>query len=164
MTITPDREENTHGILRTAVGLEPRWVWNASELVGRCPECGHHPAFEESVPLPAGDPVVDVVQDRAALREASATVAMLVDVLDQRRSPRQVRDLVNPRVIRYLRALPVNATGSHGGARLLSVRAVQPHEGAVEIAATVRLRGRRRALAASFELGERWVCDMIRVL
>jgi hypothetical protein len=166
MTITPDREETTQDILRTALGLTPRYryIWNGHELLGPCEMCGHHPVVEESEPLPPGDPVVDVVQDPVVLREASATVAMLVDVLDQRRSPRQVRDLVNLRVVRYLTALPTDRTGSHGGARLLSVRAVQPHEGAVEVAASIRLRGRRRALAASFEWGARWVCETIRVL
>ena len=111
-----------------------------------------------------GDPTTDVVPDRAVLREASAVVAMLVEVLDQRRSARQVRDVVNPRVLRYLDAVPTDAAGSRGGARLLSVRAVQPHEGAVEVAASIRLRGRRRALAASFELGQRWVSETLRLL
>ncbi|SDH47319.1 Rv3235 family protein [Pseudonocardia oroxyli] len=166
MTITRDSEETTQDILRTALGLKPRYryIWDGQELLGPCERCGHHPVVEEPTPLPAGDPVVDIVQDQEALREAAAVVAMLVDVLDQRRSPRQVRDLVNPRVLRYLAALPTDRAGSHGGARLLSVRAVQPHEGAVEVAASVRLRGRRRALAASFELGEQWVCETIRVL
>jgi len=164
MTITRDREETTQDILRTALGARAPLGVDRRGTGRALPECGHHPIFEEPAPLPTGEPVTDVVQDRAALREASATVALLVDVLDQRRPPRQVRDLVNPRVIRYLHALPADAMGSHGGARLLSVRAVQPHEGAVEIAASVRLRGRRRALAASFELGQRWVCETIRVL
>ncbi|MCE3554518.1 Rv3235 family protein [Pseudonocardia sp. RS11V-5] len=166
MTITHDSEETTQDILRTALGLKPsyRYVWDGQDLLVPCEMCGHHPVVEEPAPLPAGDLVVDVVQDRAVLRAASTTVAMLVDVLDQRRSPRQVRDLVDPRVLRYLAALPVDPTGSHGGARLLTLRAVQPHEGAVEVAASIRLRGRRRALAASFELGKWWVCETIRVL
>ncbi|WP_345421179.1 Rv3235 family protein [Pseudonocardia xishanensis] len=104
------------------------------------------------------------MQDADALHSAAQTVAMLVDVLDQRRSPRQVRDLVHPRVLRYLRALPADGIGSHGGARLLSVRPVQPNEGAVEVAASVRLRGQRRALVASFELADRWICETVRVL
>lgn len=166
MTITHDHEETTQDVLRKALGLAPSrvYIWDGRDLLQPCEGCGHHPIFESPAALPEGEPVVDVVPDRVALGTATRTVAMLVDVLDQRRSPRQVRDLVHPRVLRYLRAVPAEVTGSHGGARLLSVRAVQPHEGAVEVAASVRLRGRRRALAASFELAERWTCETVRIL
>jgi len=93
-------------------------------------------------------------------------VAALVEVIDQRRPVRQVADFVHPRVLRYLHTLPVDRGGSDGGARLLSLRAVQSHEGAVELAGTVRVRGRRRALAASAALtpGYVWACQTFRIL
>jgi hypothetical protein len=165
MTITHDHEKITQDILRQALGLTPHHrYWNGTDLVEPCHECGHNPILQMPAPLPTGDPVTDVVPDPEALREATATVAMLLDVLDQRRSPRLVRDRVNPRVLRYLQAVPADATGSHGGARLLSLRPAQPYEGAVEVFGSIRLRGRRRALAASFELYNSWVCETIRIL
>ncbi|WP_345640610.1 hypothetical protein, partial [Pseudonocardia tropica] len=65
MTITHDSEEITQDILRTALGLKPRYryIWNGQELRGPCEMCGHHPVIEEPALRPAGDPVVDVVQD-----------------------------------------------------------------------------------------------------
>ncbi|MCF7550919.1 Rv3235 family protein [Pseudonocardia sp. WMMC193] len=166
MTITHDHEETTQDILRGALGLTPRhrYIWDGKDLIEPCGECGHNPILYVPAPLPAGDPVTDVVPDPEALREASVTVTMLVEVLDQRRAARQVRDRVHPRVLPYLQAVPADAIGSHGAARLLHVRPVQPHEGAVEVAATIRLRGRRRALAASFELHNSWICQPIRIL
>ncbi|GAA1860271.1 hypothetical protein GCM10009836_45520 [Pseudonocardia ailaonensis] len=110
------------------------YVWDGYDLLEPCWECGHHLVLGIPAALPEGEPVVDVVPDRVALGIAARTVAMLVDVLDQRRPPRQVGDLVHPRVLRYLRAVPAEVTGSHGGARLLSVRAVQPHDGVLEVA------------------------------
>ncbi|WP_345426466.1 Rv3235 family protein [Pseudonocardia xishanensis] len=43
---------------------------------------------------------------------------------------------------------------------------MQPHEGVVEVAASIRLETRRRAMAASFDLDTdyRWRCQTIRVL
>jgi hypothetical protein len=166
MTITHDHEETTQDILRSALGLTPRhrYIWNGKDLIKPCGECGHHPILQVPAALPAGEPVADVVPDPEALRQATTTVAMLVEVLDQRRAARLVRDRIHPRVLRYLQAVPADAIGSHGAARLLHVRPVQPHEGAVEVAATIRLRGRRRALAASFELHNNWICHTIRIL
>jgi hypothetical protein len=153
MTIAHDREETAEDVLRQALGLAPSrtYIWNGQDLLAPCEMCGHHPIYEAPAPLPQGDPVVDVVQDVEALRTAARTVALVVDVLDQSRSPRQVRDLVDPRVLRYLQAVPADGNGSHGGARLLSVRPVQPHEGAVEVAASIRPQGRaiRRTPAAA---------------
>lgn len=134
------------------------------DVVGRCPMCGHHLGAVE--PLLPVDPVVDVVPNRAAFRAALRTVVLLVDVLDQRRPPKHLDDLVEPLVLRYLRAVPTGVDGLRGGARLLTFHPAQPHEGAVEVTATIRVRGRRRALAASFELAgiDRWVCRTVRIL
>jgi len=164
MTTAHDHEEITQDILRQALGLTPRrsYLWTGTDLHGPCKECGCSP-IPRPAAFPHGDPVADVVPNREALKEASVTVVMLVDLLDQRRPPRLVRDRVHPRVLRYLQAVPTDARGSRG-ARLLSVHPVQPHEGAVEVAATIRLRGRPRALAASFELGDSWICQTIRIL
>lgn len=134
------------------------------DVVGCCPVCGHHLGAVE--PLLPEDPVVDVVPDRTAFTAALRTVVLLVDVLDQRRSPKQLGDLVEPLVLRYLWAVPAGVDGLRGGVRLLTFHPAQPREGAVEVAATIRLRGRRRALAASFELAgiDRWVCQTVRIL
>ena len=109
------------------------------------PHCGHRIPADAPAELPLGDPVTGVPLDRAAIGQAHRTVAMAVEVLDQRRPATQLTDLVAPRVFRYLRAVPVEASGLRGGARLLSFHPSQPHEGAVEVAGTLRLRdGARR--------------------
>jgi hypothetical protein len=173
MTTTFDDKEihqdTDEEALRRLLGLGPARtvVYDDGELIERCPECGHWPPpIHEPVPLPPGEPVTDVVPDLSAMRAAVRTVRLLVDVLDQRRQPKQVADLAHPRVLRYLRAVPVLAGGMRGGARLLSVRPVQLHEGAVEVAGSIRLAGRRRAIAASFEPAgmDGWVCSTLRIL
>lgn len=159
------QEENT---LRRVLGLRPvrTVVFDGEDFLDPCPTCGHRAPADVPAELPPGDPVTDVMRDRAAIVQAQRTVVMAVEVLDQRRPAKQLTDLVAPRVLRYLRAVPVDASGLRGGARLLSLHLSQPHEGAVEVAGSVRLRGRRRALAASFTLFglDRWMCSTIRIL
>jgi len=127
----------------------------AVTLHAPCETCGHQTPLAAPPRRPEGAPVVDVVADPSALRIAAATVRMLVDVLDQRRPPHQLRELAHPRVLRYLHALPSDALGSRGGARLLSLRAAQPHEGSVEVAASARLWNR---------WDYRWRCQTFRVM
>jgi hypothetical protein len=154
-------QENREEELRR---LRPVRTVGDQDVGGCCPACGHHLGAVE--PLLSEDPMVDVVPDRAAFGTALRTVVLLVDVLDQRRPPKHLGDLVEPLVLRYLRAVPAGTDGLRGGVRLLTFHPAQPHEGAVEVAATIRLRGRRRALAASFELAgiDRWVCQTVRIL
>jgi hypothetical protein len=134
----------------------------------QCPTCGHRePVHEPSIGLQTTpDPVTDVVPDAAAIKSAFRALALLMEMLDGRRPARQMRKIAAPRVIRYLRAIPLGPGGLPGGVRLLSFHPSQPHEGAVEVAASVAIRGRRRAVAASFELTglENWVCDTLRIL
>ncbi|MHA6793764.1 Rv3235 family protein [Pseudonocardia bannensis] len=157
--------ENT---LRRVLGRRPvrMVVFDGEDFLDPCPTCGHRAPVAAPAELPPGDPVTDVPLDRAAIGQAQRTVVMLVEVLDQRRPAIQLTDLVAPRVLRYLRAVPVEASGLRGGARLLSFHPSQPHEGAVEVAGSIRLRGRRRALAASFTLVDldRLLCSTIRIL
>lgn len=49
MTITHDSEETTQDILRTTLGLKPRYryIWDGQDLLGPCEMCGHHPVVEE---------------------------------------------------------------------------------------------------------------------
>ncbi|MCE3554430.1 Rv3235 family protein [Pseudonocardia sp. RS11V-5] len=153
---------------RRVLGLRPvrTVVFDGEDFLEPCPTCGHRALADAPPELPPGEPVPEVPLDRAAIGQAHWTVAMLMEVLDQRRPAKQLTDLVAPRVLRYLRAMPVEASGLRGGARLLSFHPSQPHEGAVEVAGSVRLRGRRRALAVSFTLVglDRWLCSTIRIL
>ncbi|WP_433505898.1 Rv3235 family protein [Pseudonocardia halophobica] len=141
-------------------------VFDGKDFLDPCPTCGHRAPANAPAELPPADSVTDVPLDRIAVGKAHRTATMAVEVLDQRRPAKQLTHLVAPRVLRYLRAVPVEASGLRGGARLLSFHWLQPHEGAVEVAGSVRLRGRRRALAASFTLVglDRWVCSTIRIL
>ncbi|GAA1859575.1 hypothetical protein GCM10009836_44740 [Pseudonocardia ailaonensis] len=172
MTATFERtgtsQEATDDELRRLLGLPlvRTVVYEHGEFTEACKACGHVPPTSIPPELPPGEPVVDVVQDPRALRTAARTVAWLVDVLDQRRPPKQVVNLAVPEVLRYLRAVPTGPSGLRGGARLLSARASQPHEGAVEVAAMIRLGGRLRAMAASFVLAglDAWTCTTVRIL
>jgi hypothetical protein len=169
MSQTLDHKETPQDdTLRRVLGLRPvrTVVFDGEDFLDPCPTCGHLAQADAPAELPPGDPVNDVPLDRVAVGQAHQTVTKLVEVLDQRRPAKQLTDLVAPRVLRYLRVVPVEASGLRGGARLLSFHPSQPHEGAVEVAGSVRLRGRRRALAASFTLAEldRWFCSTIRIL
>jgi hypothetical protein len=143
-------------------------VWDNTELLEPCPSCGHWEHLDEPAALPVGPLVEDVRPDRSALLAAAWTVALMVEVLDRRRPAKQITGLVRPRVQRYVAAtmVPVGRGGACGGARLLSVHPRQPHEGAVEVAASLRLQGRRRAMAVSFILSgvDSWVCETVRIL
>ncbi|MCF7547464.1 Rv3235 family protein [Pseudonocardia sp. WMMC193] len=141
-------------------------VWDNTELLEPCPSCGHWEHLEELAAPPSGPLVEDVRPDRSALLSAAWTVVLVVEVLDGRRPARQITGVVAPRVLRYLAAVPAGRSGSCGGVRLLSVHPHQPHEGAVEVAASLRLAGRRRAMAASFALFgvDSWVCETVRIL
>ncbi|GAA1860288.1 hypothetical protein GCM10009836_45540 [Pseudonocardia ailaonensis] len=141
-------------------------VWDNTELLEPCPNCGHWEHLDEPAASPVGPVVADLRPDRSALLAAAWTLTLLVELLDGRRPARQVTGLVASRVLRYLAAVPAGRDGSCGGARLLSVHPRQPHEGAVEVAASLRLAGRRRAMAASFALPgvDSWVCETVRIL
>jgi hypothetical protein len=94
------------------LGSDRTVLYDHGELIERCPECGHWPRpIHAPAPLPPGEPVTDVVPDVSAMRAAVWTVRLLVDVLDQRRPPKQVAELAHPRVLRYMRAVPVGAGG-----------------------------------------------------
>ncbi|GAA4689315.1 hypothetical protein GCM10023215_26920 [Pseudonocardia yuanmonensis] len=169
MSQTLDHKETpSENTLRRVLGLRPvrTVVFDGDDFLDPCPTCGHRAPVDAPAGLPPGDPVSDVPLDRVAIQHAQRTVVLLVEVLDQRRPATQLTDLVAPRVLRYLRAMSVARSGLRGGARLLSFHPSQPHEGAVEVAASVRIRGRRRALAASFTLVglDRWVCSTMRIL
>ncbi|MCE0763490.1 hypothetical protein LWC35_11330 [Pseudonocardia kujensis] len=123
MSQTLDHKETPHDdTLRRVLGLRPvrTVVFDGEGFLDPCPTCGHRAPADPLPELPPGDPVTDVPLDRAAILQAHRTVAMLVEVLDQRRPAKQLTDLVAPRVLRYLRAMPVETSGLRGGARLLS--------------------------------------------
>ena len=131
----------TQDVLRRALGLPADWsyVWDVTCMLPARPaairrrsqhrrDCPRAPPWSTSSPI------------RPLCVLPPPPLGMLVDVLDQRRPPHQLRELAHPRVLRYLKALPSDALGSRGGARLLSPRAARPHEGSVEVAASVRSR------------------------
>ncbi|GAA1858252.1 hypothetical protein GCM10009836_43060 [Pseudonocardia ailaonensis] len=169
------RQDETDQELRHLLGLQPvrTVIYDGGGFIEVCTHCGHLPPVKVPPSLPPGEPTRDVVADPAALAAATRTVGGLVDVLDQRRPPKQLAELAAPQVLRYLRAVPTRRSGGRGGVRLLSLRCSQPHEEAVEVAGSVRVAGRPRALAASFipagpgpfvRRPTRWVCSTIRIL
>ncbi|GAA1828821.1 hypothetical protein GCM10009836_03270 [Pseudonocardia ailaonensis] len=172
MSTTVDREEIRRELTQDELREQLRIpvlrtvVLDGRELSEPCQHCGHwEHQHEKAVPV-AWPLVADVEPDPAALRTAVRTVGLLVDVLAQRRAAKQLAELAEPMVLRYIAAVRPLRGGNNGGARLLRVHPAQPHEGAVEVAALVRLGGRFRALAASFTPAEsgQWVCRTVRIL
>jgi len=141
------------------VGIEP-------PAVQPCPTCGH---VAERAPEPVvhvGPLVRDLVPTADAVRTAFRTLVLLMEVLDGRRPWRQVAHLAVPEVGRYLRAAPVNPRLGAGAAKLVSFHPSQPHRCRIETASSLQIRGKRRALAATFQItgqGE-WICTMVRIL
>jgi hypothetical protein len=167
-TAFDQHEEYTQDLLRRALGLpvSRTYIWDGHELHAPCDSCGHQPRPEHTRQMPHGTPVVDFVPDPHTLRAAAVTTVMLVEVIDRRRPHRHVRDRATPEVLRYIESLPTHWHGLRGGARLLRLHARQPHRSGVEIAATIRVAGRIRAVAASFGRGwdGDWQCETLRVL
>lgn len=105
----------------------------------------------------------DIVTDPAARTQAHRLLTMALEVIDGRRSPSQLAPLMGIGAGRYLLALvgPRRTQAS----RLLSMRVSQPVIDGAEVAALVRINGRRRAVAARFDRGgELWRCTVLRVL
>lgn len=146
----------------------PRFGRIATEppVVQPCPTCGH---IAERYPEPtvSVEPLVrDLVPSADAVRTAFRTLALLMEVLDGRRPWRQVAHLAMPEVGRYMRAAPVDPRLSAGAAKVVSFHPSQPHRCRIETASSLQVRGRRRALAATFQIigkGE-WICTMVRIL
>ncbi|GAA1829329.1 hypothetical protein GCM10009836_03990 [Pseudonocardia ailaonensis] len=83
-------------------------AWDTTELQEPCQSYGKWKHSDE----PAVALAEDVRPDPAALRAAARTVALLVDVLAQRRPPRQLTELVEPMVLRYLAAVRPQRPGT----------------------------------------------------
>ncbi|MCF7553760.1 Rv3235 family protein [Pseudonocardia sp. WMMC193] len=132
-------------------------------VVQICPTCGQ---IAERTPVPVGPLVRDLVPSADAIRTAFRTLALLMEVLDGRRPWRQVAHLAVPEVGRYLRAAPVDPRLVAGAAKVVSFHPSQPHRCRIETASSLQIRGRRRALAATFQVtGEgEWICTMVRIL
>jgi hypothetical protein len=86
-----------------------------------------------------------------------------LEVLDGHRPIAQLADLFAPPALRYW----LTATRQHRGpgpARFIRMRLCLPRSGVAEVAVTVEIDGRPRALAARFERrGTRWLCTAVRL-
>ncbi|MCE0763358.1 Rv3235 family protein [Pseudonocardia kujensis] len=132
-----------------------------------CPTCGHVAAEAAPAPVVApAPPIQDLVPSADAVRTAFWTLVLLMEVLDGRRAWRQVAHLAVPGVGRYLRAAPVDPCLGTGAAKVVSFHPSQPHRCRIETASSLQVRGRRRALAATFQITgrEEWICTMVRIL
>ncbi|SDH18765.1 Rv3235 family protein [Pseudonocardia oroxyli] len=141
-------------------------VATESPGVRACPTCGHVAEPTPETVGSAGPLVSDLVPSAGVVRTVFRTLVLLMEVLDGRRPWRQVAHLAVPEVGRYLRAAPVDPRLGVGAAKVVSFHPSQPHRCRIETASSVQIRGRRRALAAKFEItgqGE-WICTMIRIL
>lgn len=168
MTALDDRQfQHTQNVLRRALGLPSAggYIWDGHDLHRACEHCGQLPPLTPPPMPPTDPPVQDVVRDVAAPRTAALVLTLALQVVDRRRPESHIVKRVHPRVLRYVRYLAEGATGE-GGTRLLSLRSMQPWEGALEVAASVQLAGRRRALAASFDISRPLgiQCDTFRIL
>jgi hypothetical protein len=93
---------------------------------------------------------------------------LVVEVIDGRRSVRQLQGLVGPRVLRYVTAAILAPHARRATARLTSVHVSLPARDSAEVTAVCSLGGRIRAIAARLELGGplpgEWTCTALRVL
>jgi len=163
---SPTRSQEENDNATTEFGPH---FWRAvvDPMVSRpCPNCGHvteEPPVPPVAPLP---PVRDLVPSADGIRTAFRTMVLLMEALDGRRPWRQVAHLAVPGVGRYLRAAPVDPRLGAGAAKVVSFHPSQPHRCRIETASSLQIRGRRRALAATFEItgaGE-WICTIVRIL
>lgn len=132
-----------------------------------CPTCGgagHVRIAQVATPTVMTVPEAPEL-DPAVARIVAASTRSLVEALGGRRAWTQVMSLATRSVVAYLRsAAGIYQTRSRG-ALLLRCHVSQPTDQAAEVAATVALLGKPRALAARFDLAaESWRCTAVRVL
>lgn len=111
-------------------------------------------------------PVQRTIEDEVVRRCAQQALRLTLEVLDGRRPPAHLAELVEPSVGRYVAAAAAHrpAVAHAPAARLRSMRLDQPRPGAAEIAAVCQLCGRIRAVAARFELHDGgWRCTAFRL-
>jgi hypothetical protein len=111
-----------------------------------------------------GEPGPLTAGEAAALRASlGRIVQLLLEVIGGRRPAGQLAPLVEPSVLRYLRA--TRPTTPAGPLVLVSVRVCVPAEQVAELAAVIGYGHRTRALAARFEQGDDgWRCVAFRIL
>jgi hypothetical protein len=119
-------------------------------------------ALSREAAAPAGTPTPDLPADIGAHRAAERVLRGIVEILDGRRSVDQLDGLATPAVMRCVKS----ARHRVHGARLISVRAIQPHEKAIEAAAVCRSTRGVHAIAARFEHTRRrgWRCTVFRLI
>jgi hypothetical protein len=121
----------------------------APRLIGIAPEDHRNPTAD--VPAPPG---------RA---ELSRLLRLVLEVLDRRRSERQLADWLPSEERRML--LREAETDSAGPWRLRSLRPSAPVPGVLEVCATVQVGVRTRAMVGRFELaGREWHCALLRMV
>ena len=143
-------------VIRTAMhpGLDRRPQPNGGGGPKPGPGTGRHPT-------PSGEASP---ADRADIHRAVARhLRTALEVLDGHRPIAQLAELFAPSALRYW----LTATRQHRGpgpARFVRMRLCLPCSGAAEVAVTVEIDGRPRALAARFERRrDRWLCTAVRL-
>ncbi len=125
-----------------------------------------------AAPLPAGPPaapVPDDLRETADLRRrAHQVLCLLVEVLDGRRPLAHLSAHLEPRPLRYVRAMLPHPAAARSTSRLTSLHVSRPRIDAIEVAAVRRAGGRARVLVARFEgrpeEQARWRCVTLRLL
>jgi hypothetical protein len=120
---------------------------------------------------PARPPVsvpADLPFDPAVCARARWVLQVVLEVLDGHRPLAQLRCIVDPSPLAYLRAVAGQlSAGRPPRSRLGPVRVCQPHDGAAEVAAVCRVGGRIRAVAMRLEAAgadQGWRCRAIRLI
>jgi rhodanese-related sulfurtransferase len=120
---------------------------------------------------PARPPVsvpADLPFDPAVCARARWVLQVVLEVLDGHRPLAQLRRIVDPSPLAYLRAVTGQlGAGRRPRSRLGTVRVCQPHDGAAEVAAVCRVGGRVRAVAMRLEAAgadQGWRCRVIRLI
>lgn len=112
---------------------------------------------------PAPVPPVALPTPPGAREAVTRTLRMACEVLDGRRPPQHLTRHADDTVLRYWR-VAAGRRQVRSPARFGRVRIDHPHPDAAEVALTVELDGRVRALAARFDLTDaRWLWTAVRL-
>ncbi|MFC3504588.1 Rv3235 family protein [Micromonospora krabiensis] len=129
------------------------------------------PGRQPTAPLPRAALVTATPE---ATRAAHRFVGTCLEVLNGYRPPAQLRPLLDPTRAHDLlmelagaatRVAPTRRRSTRPGVRLRRLRAGEPRDGAVEVAAVLAGTGRHWAMALRLEHRRgRWLCTALRVL
>ncbi|TQM01683.1 Rv3235 family protein [Pseudonocardia kunmingensis] len=114
---------------------------------------------------PQPDPSTAWARDPQLRKTVAMVLAAALEVIDTRRPSAHLREHVTPPVLRYIRAARLLTPPARPSRMRPSVHMFCPTDEAAEVATTVMIGPRIRAVAARFERAiDGWSCVQLRIL